>query len=233
MVLLRGRRPVPGADAPGRSHGPLSRRERFLRFRPGALAALQSDPHLAPSTGYLLRGLPPTWPLAFSWPRWSPAASRAASACCPSCCWRRWSSSWCRQPGRRGGQLQGLASPGARPSSAPRAGSTSTSAGSGKSSSIAGWSCGALFCIAVCAATGRREPRQPALPVLLQRPDHPAVLCRGTGQPLAHQLRHRRLLALLGGPSLGRGLSGAVHHDHGGLHLRPARAWCRRRRRRA
>ena len=41
--------------------------------------------------------------------------------------------------------------------------------------------------------------------------------------PAPSQFHHHRLLALLGGASLGRGLPGAVHDDHGRVHLRAAR----------
>ena len=50
----------------------------------------------------------------------------------------------------------------------------------------------------------------------------PAVLRRRAGLRHAQQLRHRRLLAVLGRPPVGRGLPGAVHHHHGRLHLRAA-----------
>src|SRR5262249_41740966 len=45
----------------------------------------------------------------------------------------------------------------------------------------------------------------------------------GAGVPHEVHLRDRRLLAVLGCPPLGRRFPGAVHHHHGGLHLRVAR----------
>ena len=56
--------------------------------------------------------------------------------------------------------------------------------------------------------------------VLLQRRVDPAVLRGRPGQQHADAVRHRRLLAVLGGPPVGGGLPGAVHHDDGRLHLR-------------
>ena len=65
-----------------------------------------------------------------------------------------------RQHGRRGGQLQGLArrtTP--SPCSAPRAGNTSTWAGSGRSSSWSAWCCGASSSTGACAGKLAGESR--------------------------------------------------------------------------
>jgi nitric oxide reductase subunit B len=61
---------------------------------------------------------------------------------------------------------------------------------------------------------------QHAVAVLLQRRVDPALLRGRPGQQHADAVRHRRLLAVLGGPPVGGGLPGAVHHDDGRLHLR-------------
>ena len=109
---------------------------------------------------------------------------------------------------------------GQAPSSALKVGSTSTSAGCGRSCWSAVWCCGASSSIAACAGSWRRKAAATCRYLFFYSAvSIPAVLRRRPGQPAADRLRHRRLLALLGRPSLGRGLPGAVHHDHGGLHV--------------
>ena len=57
VVLLRGRRAVPGAEPPGRSQCPLPcGRWQLLRHRPGASVALQPDPYLARAARHLRGG---------------------------------------------------------------------------------------------------------------------------------------------------------------------------------
>ena len=129
-----------------------------------------------------------------------------------------------RQPGRRGPQLP--RAPAARApgrSSGPRAGSTSTWAGSGCTCSSSGWS---LWWSSSTGACGRRLAVESRgnLPWLFfySALSIPAVLRGRPADPHAVHVRDRRLLAVLGRPPLGRGLPGAVHHDAGGLHLRAA-----------
>ena len=154
LVLLRGRRPVPGADAAGRGDGPLPRRDRqLLRPRPAQLAPLQPDPHLAPATGHLLRGhrLPGRRHLPGPADR-RPRAARPAAPVLPAAGgagrWS-WSAAW---PARRPATRAGSRTTPSR-SSALRAGSTSTWAGSGRSSWWSAWSCGAPSSTAACAAS--------------------------------------------------------------------------------
>ena len=72
--------------------------------------------------------------------------------------------------------------------------------------------------------------RQHALALLLRRAGDPGLLRRGPARAPDRQLHHHRLLALLGGAPLGRGLPRAVHDHHGRLHLRAARRGARARR---
>ena len=72
-------------------------------------------------------------------------------------------------------------------------------------------------------APGGRVEGQHALAVLLLGAVHPDLLRHRAAGPHRHPPHGRRVLALLGGAPVGRGLPRAVHHGDGGLHLRDAR----------
>src|SRR5579859_7553243 len=67
-----------------------------------------------------------------------------------------------------------------------------------------------------------RAQRKHAVAVLVLCIGHPGILCRGAAGAAGEPFHHHRFLAFLGGAFVGGGFPGAVHHCHGGLHLRPA-----------
>lgn len=68
----------------------------------------------------------------------------------------------------------------------------------------------------------RRVEDEHAVVVLLLRPGHPHLLRRRVVGQQRHPLHRRRLLAVLGGAPVGRGLPRTLHHRDGRLHVRPA-----------
>ena len=68
----------------------------------------------------------------------------------------------------------------------------------------------------------RRVEDEHAVVVLLLRAGDPGLLYRRAVGRQRYPLHRRRLLAVLGGAPVGRGLPRAVHHRDGGLHVRAA-----------
>ena len=140
------------------------------------------------------------------------AASGSASTSCSARCWSSWSARW---PGEWLSVQQQARRRRAGSSSATRATSTSTSAGSGRSLLLVGlflWLCLMVARhLAGAAAAGRAAAAADAVPD--RRPSRsPASTAPALGVRPAHQPGHRRVLALVGGPPLGRGLLRGVRH---------------------
>ena len=112
--------------------------------------------------------------------------------------------------------------------SATRASSTSTSAASGRSCWSSACSSGSSSSAAACARGCARESvgNMPWL-FFFAALAIPAFYAVGAARAAGRALHDHRVLALLGGPPVGRGLPRAVHHRDGRLHLRAARRGAR------
>ena len=188
----------------------------LLRHRPAAIAALQPDPHLAPPAGDLLRGhgVPRRRHLPGAADR-RPRAARPGPALALPC-----SAPWCRRVRQPGGEFAGIQGfTRQRHGLATKGGSTSSSAGSGILL-IVGM---VLWVVIIYRGLRAVWPSEAGnLPWLFffSALSIPAFYAVGLLAHPADHVRDRRLLAVLGRPPLGRGLSRAVHDDAGGLDLR-------------
>ena len=227
LVLPGRRRSLPAARALRRRQRPLPRRAgQLLRVRRRVVAPLPPDADLAPAARPVLRldGLSGDRDLPRADHRGQRAAPSGASS--PSCSSARWWS-WSL------GSLIGEALSYRGVITIALYGLVAGRAGVGVSRSRAALADRAHRRARPLARHHLPRPARPQLRGRAPRQHAVAVPLRVLSIPLFYgvgmlfgpqvALRGDRLLALLGGPSVGRGLPGDLHDRHGGLHVRAHR----------